>query len=166
MRKVSIIMPCFNVEHTLARALDSIFMQEVDFSYEVLIVDDASTDSTVLIAKQYAKNHPQIQLICNPSNQGNAYSYYTGLKAAQGEYICVLDGDDYYTIPDKLQRQVNFLDGDTEEEYVGTATHYIIDLGNNKVSIPDRSNYKWCSYADFLTQKTAYILKNIIVWNR
>lgn len=156
MRKVSIIMPCFNVEHTLARALDSIFMQEVDFSYEVLIVDDASTDSTVLIAKQYAKNHPQIQLICNPSNQGNAYSYYTGLKAAQGEYICVLDGDDYYTIPDKLQRQVNFLDGDTEEEYVGTATHYIIDLGNNKVSIPDRSNYKWCSYADFLTQKTAY----------
>lgn len=51
---------------------------------------------------------------------------------------------------------MDFLDADIEEEYVGTATQYIIDLGNNMVSIPSRSNYKWISYTDFLTQKTDY----------
>lgn len=154
--KVSIIMPCFNVEKTLARALDSIFMQKVDFEYEVIIVDDASVDQTLGIAKKYLTRYPQIRIICNDSNKGNAHTYYTGLCAARGEYICVLDGDDYYTIPDKLQRQVDFLDADIDEEYVGTATHYIIDFGNNMVSIPPRSNFKWMSYADFMTSKTDY----------
>ena len=51
---------------------------------------------------------------------------------------------------------MDFLDSDLEEEYVGTATQYIIDLGNNMVSIPARSNFKWITYADFLTQKTDY----------
>lgn len=154
--KLSIIMPCFNVESTLTRALDSIIMQEVDFEYEVILVDDASTDHTVELAEQYAAQYSQIKIISNKVNKGNAYTYYTGLCASKGDYICVLDGDDYYTIPDKLQRQVDFLDSDTEEEYVGTATQYIIDLGNNMVSIPPLSNFKWSSYTDFLTSKTDY----------
>lgn len=154
--KLSIIMPCFNVSETIIRALDSIIMQRVNFDYEIIIIDDASTDQTVEIVKEYSKRCSQIKIICNESNRGNAYTYYTGLCASKGDYICVLDGDDYYTIPDKLQRQVDFLDSDVEEEYVGTATQYIIDLGNNMVSIPARSNFKWISYADFLTQKTDY----------
>lgn len=154
--KLSIIMPCFNVSESLARALDSIIMQEVNFNYEVIIIDDASTDKTVEIAKDYSIRYPQINIICNKNNKGNAYTYYVGLCAAKGDYFCVLDGDDYYTIPDKLQRQVDFLDSDIEEEYVGTCTQYIMDLGNNKVSIPPRSNFRWMTYADFLTEKTAY----------
>lgn len=154
--KVSIIMPCFNVSDTLSRALDSIIMQEVNFEYEVIIVDDASTDRTVEVAEQYASLYPQIKIIRNKSNMGNAFAYYTGLCASRGDYMCVLDGDDYYTISDKLQRQVDFLDADIDEEYVGTATHYVIDLGNNMVNIPPRSNFKWMSYADFLTGKVGY----------
>lgn len=154
--KLSIIMPCFNVESTLVRALDSIIMQQTNFEYEIIVVNDASNDHTAEIAKQYSIQYPQIIIIDNELNKGNAYSYYVGLCASKGEYFCVLDGDDYYTISDKLQRQVDFLDADTENEYVGTATQYIIDLGNNMVSIPPRSNFKWMSYADFLTQKTEY----------
>lgn len=149
-------MPCFNVAKTLIRALDSITMQEVNFEYEVIVVDDASTDETVKLVKEYSLQYPQIRLICNEENKGNAYTYYTGLCASKGEYLCVLDGDDYYTIPDKLQRQVDFLDSDTEEEYVGTATQFIIDLGNNMVSIPERSTIQEFSYADFLTQNSGY----------
>lgn len=67
--KLSIIMPCFNVSNTLARALDSIIMQEVNFEYEVIIVDDASTDQTVKIAKQYSDKYSQIKIICNNSNK-------------------------------------------------------------------------------------------------
>lgn len=154
--KLSIIMPCYNVAGTLIRALDSIVMQEADFEYEILVVDDASTDSTVELAKKYALTHPQVKIICNKSNKGNAYTFYKGLCASAGDYFCVLDGDDYYTIPDKLQRQVDFLDFDTVEEYVGTATHYIIDFGNNMVHISGRSNYKEFTYADFLTPGMAY----------
>lgn len=154
--KVSVIMPCYNVEKTLIRALDSITMQTVNFEYEVLVVDDASTDHTVELAQQYAAIYPQVKVICNEENHGNAYTYYVGLCAAQGDYFCVLDGDDYYTIPDKLQRQVDFLDGDSEAEYVGTATQYIIDLGDNMVCVPDRSTYHEFTYTDFLTQHSGY----------
>lgn len=154
--KVSIIMPCYNVENTLLRALDSIIMQTVDFEYEILVIDDASTDHTVELAQKYATLHPQIKVICNKENRGNAYTYYIGLCAAQGDYFYVLDGDDYYTIPDKLQRQVDFLDSDSETEYVGTATQYIIDLGDDMVCIPDRSTYHEFTYTDFLTQHSGY----------
>lgn len=154
--KLSIIMPCFNVGQTLARALDSIFMQKTNFDYEIIIVDDASTDSTSDIAHSYVIAHQNIRYLRNPENKGNAYSYYIGLNASLGDYFSVLDGDDYYTIPDKLQRQIDFLDHDSNEEYVGTATNYIIDLGNGMVSIPDRSTYQEFSYADFLTNHSGY----------
>lgn len=154
--KLSIIMPCFNVESTLIRALDSIWTQRVTFDYEVLMVDDASTDRTVELARAYAEIHPGLRIISNQENRGNAFSYYTGLCVASGDYFCVLDGDDYYTISDKLQRQVDFLDQDIAEEYVGVATQYIIDLGNNQVSIPERSTYKEFTYVDMLTQHSGY----------
>lgn len=154
--KLSIIMPCFNVENTLIRALDSILIQRVDFQYEVIVIDDASTDGTLELAHEYAKIHPEVHVIANQKNRGNAFTYYTGLCIAKGDYFCVLDGDDYYTIPDKLQRQVDFLDHDIGEEYVGVATQYIIDLGNDQVSIPDRSTYKEFTYADMLTQHSGY----------
>lgn len=169
--KLSIIMPCFNVASTLPRALDSIIMQETNFEYEILIVDDASTDKTAELARKYSMKYPQVRIIYNEFTKGNAYAYYKGLCASKGDYICVLHGEDYYTIPDKLQRQVDFLESDKEGEYVGTATQYIIDVGDNMVSIPERSNFRWCSYADFLTQKTecyhesTYMYRNIFRGN-
>lgn len=154
--KLSIILPCYNVEKTLARALESILMQNVNFDYEIIIVDDASTDNTIEIANKYKKKYKKIRIIYNKINKGNAFTFYTGLKAAEGEYFCVLDGDDYYTIPDKLQRQIDFFDLDQKEEYVAVATQFIIDLGNGMVSVPDRSSYTEFSYADFLTQHSGY----------
>jgi len=153
---LSIIMPCYNVATTLERALDSIINQRTNFEYEIVIVDDGSTDSTVTIAQKYSLQYKNMRILCNEINRGNAYTFYTGLTAAKGRYFCVLDGDDYYTIPDKLQRQVDFLESDLSEEYVAVATQYIIDLGNGLVSIPDRSTYKEFSYVDFLTQHSGY----------
>lgn len=154
--KLSIIMPCFNVATTIERALNSILFQDVNFEYEIILVDDASTDNTIEIVNQYISSFPNITILKNEENSGNAYSFYKGLCASKGEYFCVLDGDDYYTIPDKLQRQVDFLDSDINDEYVGTATQYIIDLGNGMVNIPDRSSYQEFSYVDFLTQHSGY----------
>ena len=74
--KLSIIIPCYNVDGTLIRALDSILMQEVNFPFEVIIVDDASTDETVAVAKRYQsihKNDLHIKILCNKANKGNAF---------------------------------------------------------------------------------------------
>lgn len=154
--KLSILMPCYNVEKTLQRALDSILMQKTNFEYEIIIINDASEDNTLTIANKYAWIFKNIVVISNEKNEGNAYSYYKGLCAAKGDYFCVLDGDDYYTINDKLQRQIDFLDNDKNEEYVGTATNFIIDLGNDLISIPDRSRIKEFSYADFISSNSGY----------
>lgn len=154
--KLSVIMPCYNVQNTLSRAMESILMQDVDFDYEVIIVNDASTDNTLGIAKDYEKKYKNIKVVDNRVNSGNARSFYNGLSEAKGDYFCVLDGDDYYTIRDKFKRQVNFLDKDEDEEYVAVATQYIIDLGDGQVSVPARSSIKEFTYVDFLTMNAGY----------
>ena len=124
--KLSVIMPVYNVEKTFSIALDSVLMQDVDFDYEIIIVDDGSTDSTPQIIKEYSKKYPQIKLITNDHNKGLASAFYDALCASKGDYYCVLDGDDYYTVRSKLKRQVDFLDSDKEEMYAAVAHKYFL----------------------------------------
>ena len=154
--KLSVIMPCYNMEETLPRALESVFMQKTDFSYEVIIVDDKSTDETLRIARQWQKEHDNIRILENEENQGNAMSFYRALSVAQGDCFCVLDGDDYYTVPDKYQKQVDFLDADLKQEYVGVAHYFVIDLGDGKISVPQFSARREFNYIDLITQNSGY----------
>ena len=78
-------MPLYNVEKTLQVALDSIFMQDVNFPYEIIVVDDASTDKTLEILEKNKEKYPQIKIIKHETNQGNAISFYDGLSAANGK---------------------------------------------------------------------------------
>ena len=123
---LSVIMPLFNVEKTLQVALDSIYIQEVDFKYEIIAINDASNDHTLEILKSNQLNHPELKIIEHDTNQGNAVSFYDGLCVSQGKYFCVLDGDDYYTVKYKLQKQVNFLNGDFEEDYVAVCHKWLM----------------------------------------
>lgn len=123
--RLSIIMPCYNVEKTIRRAVDSILMQRVDFEYEIIAVDDASTDSTGSILREYAEKNKRIKLLVNENNLGNARTFKKGAEASRGAYLCVLDGDDFYTIRDKLQKQVDFLEGDKEGRYAAVAHKYL-----------------------------------------
>ncbi|MCF0146122.1 MAG: glycosyltransferase, partial [Eubacterium sp.] len=152
----SIIMPCYNVGSTLARALDSILMQETDFQYEVLVVNDASTDDTVEVASQYMKKHPQIKLMENEKNSGNARTFYNGLCAAKGKYFCVLDGDDFYSVPNKLQKQVDFFNSDVKEEYVAVVHHFVTDLCDGTISMVPRYPKREFNFTDHITGKAGY----------
>lgn len=154
--KLSIIMPCYNVEATLERALESILMQERVPDYEIVIIDDASTDATLKIAHSYAGQYPFIHCLTNERNQGNAHSFYRGLCESEGEYFCVLDGDDYYSVKNKLEKQIAFLDQDTSGEYVAVATHFIVDFGDGNVHVPDRSRISEFTYVDLLTSRHGY----------
>jgi len=152
---LSVIMPCYNVADTICRAIDSVLMQTVDFSYEIILVDDASTDDSPEIFCRYADKHSFIKVIRNSSNSGNAISFYNGLCEAKGKYFCVLDGDDYYSVGDKLQRQIDFLEADLKGEYVAACHHYVFGV-NDQVYVPAVGSRTEFNYVDFITQNSGY----------
>lgn len=109
--KVSVLMPTYNHAKTIAQAIDSFLAQQCSFPVELCICDDASTDATAQIAASYQNQHPtKITFIAKSQNQGLMRNYQTLLQVAKGEYVAILESDDYWTDPLKLQKQVDFLE--------------------------------------------------------
>jgi glycosyltransferase involved in cell wall biosynthesis len=90
---VSVIVPAYNLEKYIARCIDSILHQTYQ-NIELVIVNDGSTDQTYAICKQYEEQDHRIRLL-SQDNQGAASARRNGIRNAQGEYICFVDGDDY-----------------------------------------------------------------------
>ena len=112
---VSICCITYNHAKYIAEAIDSFLMQKLDYKYEILIHDDASTDGTVKIIKEYEKRFPNIiKPIYQKENQyskGNIrINYEYNIKRAKGKYIALCEGDDYWTDPYKLQKQINYME--------------------------------------------------------
>ena len=112
--KVSVLCTAFNHEPYLRDALEGFVSQKTDFRFEVLVSDDASTDGSAAIISEYAEKYPDIirpfLLEKNLYSQGiNLYETLL-FPASRGEYLAACEGDDYWTDPNKLQLQVDFLD--------------------------------------------------------
>ncbi|RYH72787.1 glycosyltransferase [Flavobacteriaceae bacterium 144Ye] len=111
--KVSIVCTAYNHEQFIAQAIDSFLEQQCDFAYEIIIHEDCSTDGTKAIIEAYEKKHPDIiKPIYQPVNiysKGEKPWVYC-FKKAKGDYIALCDGDDYWTDPLKLQKQVDVLE--------------------------------------------------------
>lgn len=113
--KVSVSIVTYNHEEYIAKALESILMQRTNFDYEIVIGEDCSSDNTREIIVGYQKKYPdKFRLLLNEKNLGMHANGAQVLDACKGEYISMLDGDDYWTSPDKLQKQVDFLDNHPE----------------------------------------------------
>jgi len=113
--KVSVLIITYNHERYIAQAINSVLLQNVDFDYELVIGEDCSTDNTRNIVIDFRARYPdKIRLVLSDSNVGAYRNWTRTLKECQGEYFANLDGDDYWTSPDKLQKQVDFLDGHPE----------------------------------------------------
>ncbi|MEH2052150.1 glycosyltransferase [Nostoc sp.] len=109
--KVSVLMITYNHESYIAQAIESILMQQVNFEYEVVIGEDCSKDNTRQIIIDYQKNYPEkIRLLLPDKNLGMHKNFINTLQACQGQYIAMLEGDDYWTSSEKLKKQVDFLD--------------------------------------------------------
>lgn len=107
---VSIIVVAYNHADLIQEAVESVLMQTVDFPCEILIGDDASTDGTSDIVREYALKYPKIIIpFIRNENVGAAKNSYMLLQQARGEYIALLEGDDYWTDSCKLQKQIEFL---------------------------------------------------------
>lgn len=116
---VSIIIPVYNRSDLLPRAIDSILNQTYS-NWELLVIDDGSTDNTVDIIRQYAAQDKRIRLLMQ-SHQGASCARNLGLENAQGKYIAYLDSDDASS-PDRLAVQVAYLESHPDITLVGSAT--------------------------------------------
>lgn len=125
MPKVTVLMPVYNAEKHLSKALESILNQTFT-DFEFLIIDDCSTDSTPAILDRYAD--PRIVRHRNPRNLGIVDTLNRGLELAQGEYIARMDADDI-AYPDRLRAQVEYLDRYPEVVLLGTKYVHIDDDG-------------------------------------
>jgi len=111
---VTVILPTHNHTPFIAQSIDSVLMQQTDFPFDILLHDDASTDGTADICRDYAAKYPEkIKLIAQTVNQymiDRRIQSHILIPRVTAKYTAILDGDDYWTDPLKLQKQVRYLE--------------------------------------------------------
>lgn len=112
--KVSVMMITYNHGRFIEQAVASVLAQRVSFEYEVVIGDDCSTDDTGAILQRIAREDPRVRLLKRNTNLGMMQNFIGTYAECRGEYIAFLEGDDYWTSPDKLQMQIDSLDNNPE----------------------------------------------------
>ena len=151
---VSILTPTFNAEKFIRATIKSVQEQTYE-NWEMILVDDASTDNTVSIIEDFAQRANRIQLFKFSENRGNGFARNAALDKATGKYIAYLDADDLW-FPSKLEKQIQFLNANNLHF---TFSYYdsIDEEGNNlnrRVESPNPLIYKqlfFCNYVGNLT---------------
>jgi glycosyltransferase involved in cell wall biosynthesis len=110
--KVSVMIITYNHHRFISQALESVLAQKVDFDYEIVVGEDCSTDGTRAILMDFHRHYPgRIFPLLRNRNVGAMQNLRETLAACRGQYVALLEGDDYWTNDQKLQKQVDFLDG-------------------------------------------------------
>lgn len=122
---VSVITAAYNTQGYITAALDSVFVQTYPH-FEIIVVDDASTDGTYEILSSYRDR--RLKLLRNEQRSGPAYSRNKAIREASGEYVAILDADDFWA-PDKLEEQVSFLETHPASMGVGTYIYETDETG-------------------------------------
>lgn len=108
---LSVVTVTYNHELYIARMIEGVLAQRVDFPMEFIIADDCSTDGTLAVCEKYREANPDlIRIISGPLNLGAVANERRAVEAARGKYIATCEGDDWWTDPMKLQKQVDFLE--------------------------------------------------------
>lgn len=139
--KVSIITPLYNCEPFLEQTIYSV-LQQSEQNWELILVDDCSTDNSYQIAQQYALQDKRIKLLKLEKNSGAAVARNTGIAAARGRYIAFLDSDDRW-LPQKLAVQLNFMQK-KDIAFSYAAYSKLNEQGKEigVVSVPEQVSYK------------------------
>lgn len=144
---VSIFVPTYNHEKYIVQALDSILMQKTQYSYEVFVGEDCSTDNTRQVLKEWELAHPGKFTILYREKNMNKELIYNSLDLklrCKGKYIIGLEGDDFWTDPEKLEKQVAFLEN--HPEYYAVA-HNCTVVGED--STPNGEVYPECKDSEY-----------------
>ena len=151
MDKIKVSIRCFTYNHErfIRQCLEGVVMQKTDFRFEAIVHDDASTDNTAAIIREYAEKYPDIiKPIYETENQ---YSKHDGSLTrimnahTRGKYIAMCEGDDYWTDPYKLQKQVDFLE--SHPDYVMCSHLFdVYNERNKQLQKNDESSFTGKSY--------------------
>ncbi len=157
MLKLSIVVPVYNVAQYLSKCLDSLLNQDIDKEdYEIIVVNDGSTDNSGTIALDYANRYPNITLI-NQENQGLSGARNTGIIAAQGKYIQFVDSDD-------------FLEPNVEKALVDKMEHEHLDIlrfnyqnVNERYEVfePNKSGKPFMDYTDSICNGSTFLSERL-----
>jgi len=112
---VSVVLRTYGHAEFIAQAIESVLIQRTSFPIELVIGEDCSSDGTREIVRDYAKRYPDlIRAVLPEQNIGHGQILLRAIEAARGRYLAYLDGDDYWTAPDKLRRQVDYLEANPD----------------------------------------------------
>ncbi|KAF2335919.1 glycosyltransferase family 2 protein [Flavobacterium ginsenosidimutans] len=151
---VSILTPTFNTEKFIRLTIESAKNQTYT-NWEMILIDDASTDNTVAIIEEFVKKDSRIKLFKLLENRGNGFARNAALEKATGKYIAYLDADDLW-FPEKLEKQIQFLKANNLH-FTFSFYNSIDENGNDlnrKVESPNPLTYKqlfFCNYVGNLT---------------
>lgn len=129
MPLISVIMPAYNAEKYIGKAIQSVQVQTYE-NWELIVVDDSSTDGTEAVVSRFAQTDSRIRLIKNERNSGVARTRNHGMRLCEGEYVAFLDSDDLWH-PQKLEIQVKRL-REMEADLVYTSYRIVDALGNKQ----------------------------------
>lgn len=131
--KVSIICTNYNKGDWVREAIDSFLNQKTNFDFEIIIIDDASTDHSYEIIQEYQNKFPEkVRTFRNEVNLGITRTWKKVCQEAKGQYIARCDSDDFWTDPFKLQKQVDLLDASTDSLWSNTEFD-MVDLDGNLI---------------------------------
>jgi glycosyltransferase involved in cell wall biosynthesis len=163
--KVSVCVMTYNHAPFIRQALDSVLMQETNFPFEICIGEDESSDGTRENCLTYAERHPdmirlflrdRVDVIYVDNKPTGRFNIVETLKACRGDYVALLDGDDYWTTPHKLQRQADFLDQNPQVAVCGHDIHAVDDTG------ADYPNYRWPKPEKPLSTTSDVLQRNLL----
>ena len=153
-RMVSVVLITYNQERHIRKAIESVLSQETAFDYEIIIGEDCSVDKTRAICKEYQQKYPsKIHLFLHESNIGMHQNFLRTVCRANGKYIALCEGDDFWTNPQKLQMQYDLLEKNPDFSGVHTKVCYVdahdIITGESDLMPKDSSSVSF----DYLVQK-------------
>ena len=134
--KLSVAMITYNHERFIRQAIESVLAQKVNFDFEVVIGEDCSTDNTRTIVAELQQKYPErIVALMRPNNLGAMRNLQETLAACKGQYIALLEGDDYWTAEYKLQKQVDFLDSHPDSAISCHRVRFIDEMNSGQSSV-------------------------------
>ena len=131
---VTVLVPTYNHKDVLSRSLDSILCQKTDFDFDVLVVDDASTDGTSDVVREYGSRYGNIKAVVREKNLGVARNIGTAYGMIDSEFFIITEGDDYWTDDRKLQLEVDALRAHPQCIFCAHRTK-IVDNDGKKVGV-------------------------------
>lgn len=176
--KLSVFVVTYNQEQYIRQCLESIVMQKVNFDYEVIIGDDCSTDGTGAICDEFARKYSrlstldsrlsQVQVFHHEKNLGLLKNWEFVMNKCKGEYIALIEGDDFWTDEHKLQRQVDWLDAHPDYTLTFTRAEILYEDGAEVGAEKDLPHLEERDYsveeicADFKVLSSSTVIRNCL----